>query len=162
MAKTAQLQIRLMPKDKARLKRLASAAGQDMSAYVLSRVFRPERDRFREIVRQLVRGDDHRYAFAELHDFLADLAPIEFRDAVAQPLPDGLSLFLGNYVAAMVEHAAMLKGVQPPSWVRDVAPLEEPAFGAPLKSVRIHLLRSSPVAFKRRNIFVDATVGARV
>jgi hypothetical protein len=46
--------------------------------------------------------------------------------------------------------------------VREVAPLEEPHFGAPLQSLRLHLLAASPVAFKRRNIFVDAAVGDRV
>ena len=162
MSKTAQLQIRVTPGEKARLKRLAAAAGQDVSGFVLSRLFRPGSDRFGEMLQHLVRGADQRYVLAELHDFLAGLAPMEFPEAVARPLPAGLSPFLRNYVAAMVEHAAMRNGVAAPSWVRDVAPLEDPAFGAPLKRLRMHLLRSAPVAFKRRNVFVDATVGARV
>lgn len=161
MPKTSQLQIRISPKDKARLKRLARQAGQDISAYVLECVFPPPADRFREILGHLSAGSDHRYALAELHDFLADLAPIEFAEAVAQSIPD-MSPFLTNYVAAMIEHAASAKRVPAPAWTRDVVPLEDPVFGTDLPSLRMHLLRSSPVAFKRRNIFVDATVGERV
>lgn len=161
MPKTSQLQIRISPKEKARLKRLARSAGQDISAYVLERVFPPSADRFGAILGQLAVGGDHRYALAELHDFLADLTPAGFADAVARPTPE-LPPFLMNYIAAMVEHAATAKGVPAPAWTRDVVPLDEPVFGADLESLRMHLLRSAPVAFKRRNIFVDATVGARV
>jgi hypothetical protein len=43
-----------------------------------------------------------------------------------------------------------------------VPPLDEPHFATPLRGLRLHLLRASPVAFKRRNIFVDSSVGDRV
>jgi hypothetical protein len=162
MAKTAQLQIRLTPAEKARLKRLAAAAGQDVSAYVLAHVLPAESMRFGEILRRLARGGDQRYVLAELHDFLADLAPTRFRQAVLQPVPVTLSPLLRNYVAAMVEHAAAGKDVRPPAWVDDVTPLAEPHFATHLTGLRLHLLRSAPVAFKRRNIFVDAAVGDRV
>jgi len=73
-----------------------------------------------------------------------------------------LSPLLGNYVAAMVEQAAAQKNVLPPKWVRDVAPLDQPFFASELASLRLHLLCSSPVPFKRRNIFVDSSIGARI
>jgi hypothetical protein len=41
-------------------------------------------------------------------------------------------------------------------------PLAEPYFATSLKSLREHLLVAAPIPFKRRNIFVDASVGARV
>jgi uncharacterized protein (DUF1778 family) len=162
MAKTAQLQIRVTPAQKARLRQLAAAAGQDVSAYVLDRVLPPAPDRFVGILRRLAREDDHRYALAELHDFVAALAPGQFADAVAPGMAERLSPLLRNYVAAMVEHAAARLGVHAPAWVDRVPPLEEPHFGAPLRSLRLHLLAAAPVAFKRRNIFVDAAVGDRV
>lgn len=65
-------------------------------------------------------------------------------------------------MAALVEQAADQKHVAPPAWVGDVAPLETPRFATELKSLRMHLLRSAPVPFKRRNIFVDTGVGIRV
>lgn len=118
--------------------------------------------RFEETVRALADAAETRYVLAELNDILAELAPVEFSDAVAHCDLAGLTLFLQNYVAAMVEHAATSKGVPPPSWTQAIEALEEPHFASPLRIHRLHLLRASPVAFKRRNIFVDASVGARV
>lgn len=38
----------------------------------------------------------------------------------------GLSPFLQSYVSAMVEESAYQKSQMPPSWVRDVPPLDTP------------------------------------
>lgn len=160
--KSQQLQVRVTPAQKTALKRLARHAGTDVSSYVLSRVLPPARSRFHEIARALRDEDGYRFALAELNDFLSGLAPAQFGDAVADVDLEGLSPFLRNYVAAMVEHASCQKGESPPSWVGDVEPLEEPHFAVPFSSLRLLLLRGSPVAFKRRNIFVDSTVGDRV
>jgi hypothetical protein len=156
--------IRVTPRQKAALRRLAREAGQDLSSYVLARVLPEARLRFGEIVRALRDGGDHRYALADLNDLLSRstgaqlmdgvvVAPAEFRDL----LP-----FLQNYVAAMVEQASQQRDVPPPAWSRDVPPLEEPYFATSLRSLRLHLLRQAPVPFKRRNLFVDSAVGARV
>lgn len=161
-AKSQQLQVRVAPHQKATLKRLASAAGLDVSAYVLARVLPPDQARFAGILHQLHHDADRRFALAELNDLLARCAPAQFADAVGRADLGAFAPLVQNYVAAMVEQAAAQKGVQPPAWVHDVAPLEEPHFGAPLQSLRLHLLRAAPVAFKRRNIFVDASVGDRV
>jgi hypothetical protein len=40
--------------------------------------------------------------------------------------------------------------------------LPQPVFGSELKALRLHLLTNSPPAFRRRNIFIDATLGDRV
>jgi hypothetical protein len=161
-SKTQQLQIRVSPRQKTALKRQAAAAGRDVSSYVLSRLVPPEQDRFTEILRALESDPDHRFALADLNDFLQACAPIAFSDAVARAGPGRLSPFLRNYVAAMVEQAAEQKGIAPPEWVEEVAPLETPWFATSLTSLRLHLLRSAPVPFKRRNLFVDSSVGARV
>ncbi len=160
--KTQQLQIRLTPEEKAALKRQARAAGCDVSRYVLSRLLPARGDRFAAILRAMHNAPDHRYPLAELNDLLHTCPAVAFTDAVSLANVSPLSPYLRNYVAAMVEQAAESKQVAPPSWVREVAPLESPAFAAPLESLRRHLLRSAPVPFKRRNIFVDAGVGARV
>lgn len=162
MRKTSQLQIRVTPAQKARLRHLAAAAGQDVSAYVLDRVLPAEGERFAAILRLLARGDDHRYALAELHDFLARLAAGQFASAVAVGPGERLSPLFRNYVAAMVEQAAERLGVPAPGWAGSVPPLGTPHFAVPLAGLRLHLLAASPVAFKRRNIFVDASVGDRV
>jgi hypothetical protein len=161
-AKTRQLQIRVSPREKASLERLARRAGQSVSSYVLARALPPERLRFAEILRALREEDQHPFALSELNDFLARLTPIEFQDAVGDVELEGLAPRVGNYVAAMVEHAASRIDVDPPSWTADVDPLEEPWFPVGFPRLRSYLLRVAPVAFKRRNIFVDSTVGDRV
>ncbi len=63
----------------------------------------------------------------------------------------------------MVKLAAHRRDVPPPAWVRDVEPMEtEPRFATPLAGLRLHLLRTAPVPFKRRNIFIDSSIGDRV
>lgn len=163
-AKSQQLQIRVTPAQKAALKRLAHSAGQDVSAYVLSRALPEPRLRFGEIVRALGDADEPRYALAALNDLLAGLPRGRLGGALGAPPPElwDLSPLLRNYVAAMVEQACDRAELPAPSWVRDVPPLEEPHFAVPLERLRLHLLRAAPVPFKRRNIFVDAGVGDRV
>lgn len=161
-AKSQQLQIRIAPAQKAALRRLARAAGLDVSSYVLARLLPPEQGRFAELLRRMGEEADRRFALAELHDFLRSCAPTQFPEAVAVADLRDLPAWLRNYVAAMVEQAAEQKGFAPPAWVREVTPLEAPHFATRLRSLRLHLLAAAPAAFKRRNIFVDAGIGARV
>jgi len=160
--KSEQLQIRVTREQKLALKQLARRAGVDVSSYVLSRALPEARSRIAEVLPALRQQRDYRYALAELNDLLSGLTSAQFEDAVADLEIEGLSAFLQNYVAAMVEHAANRKGTAPPKWVHSVVPLEEPYFAVSFARLRPHLLRSAPVAFKRRNIFVDSTVGDRV
>lgn len=161
MTKTEQLQIRVSPEQKATLQTLAAAAGRDVSSYVLDRLLPSLAGEFGELL-QALDGSNRRYALAELNDLLTNCPPILFRDVVADgsPLPD--DPYMQNYVAALVEQAAGLKGVAPPDWVQLVGPLSEPHFATPMRSLRMFLIRSAPVPFKRRNIFVDSGIGARV
>ena len=161
-AKTQQLQIRVTPEQKSALARLARRAGQDVSSFVLSRALPSAALRCGEILSALGDPDRWRFALAELNDLLTELAPRELAEVTGDADLGGLSPYLQNYVAAMVELAAHQKGVAPPDWVRDVRPLEEPHFATPLEGLRLHLLRASPVPFKRRNIFIDSSVGDRV
>jgi uncharacterized protein (DUF1778 family) len=161
--KSEYLQIRVTPRQKAALKRLAAAAGQDVSTYVLTRALPPAQRRFDELITALATGEDEpRYALAALNDLLSGLGREELKDGVRHAAVARLSPWLANYVAAMVDQACHAKGIHPPAWTSGVAPLETPWFAAPLKSLRLHLLSASPVAFRRRNLFVDATIGARV
>jgi len=160
--RSQQLQVRVTPEEKATLKRLARAAGLDVSSYVLARALPDARLRFETILAQLGDAPDARYVLAALNDFLTSISASELEEAAATADVTELSPFLANYVAAMVEQAAHLKGVAVPSWTAGVEPLVEPWFAAPLESLRLHLLRSSPVPFRRRNLFIDAALGARV
>jgi len=160
--KNEHLQIRVTARQKARLRRLARAAGTDVSAYVLARALPPSRARFEELLSLLGEEGDRRYVLAELNDFLSGLGADELEDAVADASLDHLSPFDQNYVAAMVDQACHLNAIRPPPWTVRIPPLEVPWFATPLEGLRLHLLRSSPVPFKRRNLFVDSAVGDRV
>jgi hypothetical protein len=134
----------------------------DLSAYVLLRALPPVQSQVGAILRSLRSNGRDRNALAELNDLLVGLTRTELGEAVADLGLEGLSPFCRNYVAAMVEVAAAQKGIAPPAWVRQIEPLEEPYFEGDLPGLRPYLLRVAPVGFRRRNIFVDATLGARV
>ncbi len=160
--KSEQVQIRVSPAQKAALKRYARIAGLEVSAYVILKALPPVRERMERIVKALSRDGRDRHALADLNDLLGRLTRAEFVDAVTNVDVNALSPFLGNYVAAMVELTASRKGVPPPRWARHIKPLAEPHFEGGLDRLRPYLIRVSPVAFRRRNIFVDATIGDRV
>jgi len=159
--KTAQLQIRLTAMQKRAIHRAAARAGLDMSAYVLGRVLSVPAAEFQGTVAACA-GPGSRLALAALNDLLSDHSVGELQEAIAAPPTAALTPQLANTVAAMVETACARRGIPLPPWTRDIAPLDEPVFGSALQSVRLHLLTSSPPAFRRRNLFVDSSLGDRV
>jgi hypothetical protein len=161
-AKTAQLQIRVSPAEKAAIQRAARRAGMDMSSFVLGRLLPAGTERFQQLTGACAAGADGRFALAELNSFLTGLGAGELREATASPLPAGLGALQANYIAAMVEYACAQRGIAPPDWTGTIAPLPDPEFGSGLASLRLYLLTHSPPPFRRRNIFIDASIGARV
>ena len=133
-----------------------------MSEWILGKVFPPSQTAFQHLVNALAASGQPSYVFAELLELLDPLAAEEFERAVAEPPQAELDLYWQNYLAATVEHAAAAKRARVPAWTRDVPPLAEPVFGSALLSLRMHLLLDSPPAFAARNLFIDASVGARV
>lgn len=160
--KSAQLQIRVTAQQKSAIQRLAKQAGMDMSGYVLSRVLSAPAARFRECVEASNIPTTASYGLAELNSFLSGLSAMELRDAVAVAPMLPASPYIANYIAAMVEYACQKKGTALPPWVSEVAPLTEPVFASALQSLRLHLLTHSPAPFRRRNIFIDSSLGDRV
>ena len=160
--KTAQLQIRVSPQEKAAIIRLAKRADMGISPWVLSKLLPPGQQSFQKLVDQLKRAVHPKYILAEIHDMLNAAAADEFELMVSQPPGSGLTDYLANYVAAMIEYTAVQKGRKAPIWTEKVAPLNVPVFGSDLKSLQLYLLTHSPPPFRRRNIFVDATVGRRI
>jgi hypothetical protein len=132
-----------------------------MSAHALDGAATAAR-RFAELLRAVAEEDEYRFALAELNDFLTGSPSSEFAEAVFGADLGDLSPHLQNYVAAMVELASQRKGVDPPPWTREIEPLDEPWFATDLPGLRLHLLRSAPLVFKRRNLFIDASIGDRV
>jgi len=162
VAKNAQLQIRVTDAQKSAIQHAAERAGMDMSTYVLNRLLPPAQSQFADRVAACVRNDTTRHALAELNSFLSALSPLELRDAVATAPAAKLSPYLANTIAAMVELGCALNNIPVPTWTREVPPLAEPVFGTNLLSLRLYLLTHSPAPFRRRNIFVDSSLGDRV
>jgi uncharacterized protein (DUF1778 family) len=163
--KSHQLQIRVTPNEKSAIRRLARAAGLDVSSYVLARALPATQGRLDGLLRALAEPHGRSYVLAELNDFLSAFSRPELAEAVGfvdRAVLEALPEYERNYVAAMVELACARKDRPPPAWTTEVRPLARPRFGTQLKSVRPHLLRASPVPFKRRNIFIDASIGDRV
>jgi mobilization protein NikA len=162
VSKHSQLQIRVSEEEKEAIRRAAERAGMDMSAYVLSRVLPAAALEFQACLQALSAAAAPSFALAELNTLLSSLGALELREVIAARPQIELPPFLANYVAAMVEVACAQRAVPLPAWTRAIVPLDEPAFGSALQSLRLHLLTHSPAAFRRRNIFVDSTLGDRV
>lgn len=162
--KTTQLQIRVSPSEKAAIQRYAEEAGLDVSTYVRMRALPEPRARFATLVAALAEADlDERpYVIGELNDLLSSLSGAELANAVESADAVSLEPYRANYLAAMVELACARAKLPPPPWTREVIPLPKPFFAVPFPGLRPHLLRASPVPFKRRNLFIDATLGDRV
>lgn len=162
--KSTQLQIRVSVGEKAALRTRANAAGLDLSSYVLARALPRPAGEFAELVSLLGRGDEQRtYILAALEDLLMPLPTAAFEDAVrAAPGLNTASAVSQNLVAAMVELAASWRDVPPPAWTLDVPSLDAPWFATELRSLRAYLIASSPVPFRRRNLFVEFGLGGRV
>lgn len=161
-SKSLQLQIRISPKEKETIVRYAKIAKMGLSEWVLSKALPPRQQAFQELLAQLNTASNPKYILAQIHDMLTAAGRDEFELMVARPPGVALADYLANYVAAMIEYTAVQKGRKAPSWIRQVPPLKVPAFGSDLKSLRLYLLTHSPPPFRRRNIFIDATVGQRV
>jgi len=61
------------------------------------------------------------------------------------------------YYAAVAEHLAFSYGLPVPAWTSSASRfLDRPFFPCGLDSLKATLIRESPIAFRRRMIFVDA------
>jgi len=99
------------------------------------------------------------YPLAELNDLLTGASA---EDIAALPQPSIDDPYRLNYVTAMVELAAHRAGIAPPLWTAGVEPLRAPVFIESSIALRAHLLTASPPPFRRRNIFIDSSLGDRV
>lgn len=133
-----------------------------MSAWIRSRLLSDKERTFAELVADSSKPSRRQGALAELNEFLFGLDPKDFTGAVSQGLPTHLGQYEANYIAAMVEVAAHQKKISPPKWTSSFSGLDTPVFGSSLAGLRLHLLASSPPPFRRRNIFIDSTLGDRV
>jgi hypothetical protein len=160
--RSSQLQIRVSAAQKAAIRGQARRAGLGMSEWVLSRVLPPAAETFQRLLRELSRAERPGLVLAAIHDLLAPLTAEELARAVSESPRVTLTPYWASYVAATVEVAAARVRSEAPAWTDEVPPLAEPVFGSSLESLRLHLLTRAPVPFRRRNIFIDSSIGDRV
>jgi len=160
-SKLSQLQIRISHLEKAAVQRAAKRAGMDMSSYVLSRLISVPAADFQKCI-AAAGGGKLSSGLAELNSLLTRLSSFELEHAVANAPAVVVSPFLANYVAAMVELACARREIAVPRWTVTVQPLDDPWFANTSTALRHYLLTSSPAPFRRRNIFIDSSLGSRV
>ncbi len=159
MAKTQQLQIRVSAAQKALLKKRAAAAGLDVSTFVLRRALVDLEAQLEDLLALLADEREPRTTLARISGLLGSLDSASFRELTAALDVSRLAPFHQNYLAAMAEYRANQLGLPAPRWTMGVPALGEPYFPAGTDRVRPYLMRAAPVVFKRRNLFVDASVG---
>ena len=155
------LQVRISATEKQRLVQRATAAGMDLSGFLLAPHRRDLSAQFLAVADELPGAPQPQLQYAELNDLLTSASGTELG---ALPRPefapgDDLS---ANLIAAMIELACGRCGCPPPAWTQLIAPMTVPYFASALRSLRPHLLRASPTPFRARNLFVDTTLGGRV
>ena len=161
-SKTEQLQIRVSASQKLAIKKQAERAQMSVSQWVLRKLLPSHGEVVKELIAELADSSEPDYAFAELLERVDSMGASEFEEVFSE-LPEApLSAYWQNYLAATVEHAAVLKNATVPAWTRDIAPLSKPVFGSSLESLKKHLLLNSPPPFSARNIFIDSNLGNRV
>jgi hypothetical protein len=160
-AKVEQLQIRVSRAEKAAISRAARKAGMDMSSYVLSRVMSVPAMRFQEHV-SAAAASEPSYGLAELNTLLTELPAADLKNAVAAAPAMALTPHISKCVAAMVELACSRRDIPIPAWTRAIPSLEDPWFGSSALALRQYLLTHSPAPFRRRNLFIDSSLGSRV
>lgn len=163
--RSTQLQIRVSPAQKKTIQAAARRAGRSMSEWILGRLLPSSADAFAAAIARLgatTRDPDRSFVFAEILDLLSRLSHEELAHAIENPPQRTLDPYWSNYLAATIEQAAAIRNVRVPDWIKKIPPLEAPAFGSELTSLRLHLLTASPAPFAARNIFIDTALGGRV
>jgi len=163
MVKSSQLQIRVSLEQKEQIRVRAAVAGEDVSKWVLKRLLPACTTKLQSIIDALGRGSSSRtHLLAELHDLLVNEESNQLSQGFEELDVSSLAPFEANYVAAMIETACTHRGIPPPRWLERIEPCAEPWFASDLKRLRLYLLTTSPPPFRKRNLFVDSTLGPRV
>lgn len=158
--KTQQLQLRVSAEQKAAIRLLASKEHQGMSQWILNKILpKPQKD-FLKILERLRDCQNHKersYILNDLNAFFLKLSKHDLVETVSEDYLSALNPLMANYISAMIEHVCVNAQIEPPKWLAQGLP--EPFFGSDLLSLRLYLLTVSPPSFRKRNIFIDATVG---
>jgi hypothetical protein len=102
-------------------------------------------------------GEVDSYLREFLDEFYVEKDPQERQAMLNEEPPLGDNVRENAYLAAVAEHLALRYQLEIPEWTLSQERfLKHPFFPAGLESLKATLLVESPVAFRRRMIFVDA------
>lgn len=160
--KSSHLQIRLTVAQKEAIRKASAAAGLEMTEWILKKIFPGPKVKFLLLLNALKLVEnkpDRRFVLNDLNAFLSGLDAHLLTEVVMDDPGLSFGALMENYVAAMVEEACVRQGCHPPQWSSECRGVKEPYFATAMSSLRLYLLCNAPVAFRKRNIFVDSTVG---
>jgi hypothetical protein len=101
------------------------------------------------------------FAVREFLDSWQVLDQASKRDAIHDE-PDRIGVVEDAYLAALAEHLAQMDGLSVPDWTEQPDRfLKSPFFAGGLQSLKATLLVESPLAFRRRLIFISANALSR-
>ncbi|MBN1961582.1 MAG: hypothetical protein JW841_11605 [Deltaproteobacteria bacterium] len=160
--KSTYLQLRVSQSEKRMIQRQAKNAKMTVSQWVLARIDPILRQEIQKLCISIGLSSQPSYLLAELNDLLSRMQRPEFERVFADIMRLPKSEILQNQIAAMIELTAHRLHAITPQWVCNIPPLTTPVFATKLKNLRLHLLLHSPPPFKKRNIFVDASIGERI
>lgn len=108
-------------------------------------------------------GEDLRFAVREFLDEYAVRGRDELRASALEPEPKPVDQRTDAYLAALAEHLARADDLQIPTWAADGRrSLDRMWFPGLAPGFRATALRESPVAFRRRGIFIPRGALERV
>lgn len=163
MSKSTWLQVRLTLEQKSELRTRAAAAGQEISGYVVERILGGAAPEFERLLQWMLRTPESHVPYAEFTDYLRTLPAARGAELATQPPSfPRLSRLQQNHVCAAIEQRAQLWSVRPPAWVLDVAALETPHYSGDLLSLRPYLTVVAPLVWRRRGIFTEGGLAARL
>jgi len=112
------------------------------------------------------RAEDLAHFGREFADWLHTLRTLPSRPRIAHAIAREPSILRARFpkgevadawLAAYAEHLAAQLGLNIPAWTNSPARItSQPWFATDIPSARARLLRDSPPAFKKRNVFTDA------
>ncbi len=157
--KSTHIQIRISPEQKNKIAKAASRKGVGMTTWVLEKLFPELSEKLEELIQELAKSKNSSFVFAEINDFLSALSSRELSQALENLNLEKLEVFEQNYLAAMIELACEKKSIACPEIT--TAELSSPWFATELESLKLYLLLNSPAPFRKRNIFIDSSIGDR-
>ena len=162
--KSEYIQIRVSEHEKKTIKTAAYEAGLDMSAYILGHLDIDLTSQWESLLANLQgsKSEDLHYPWAAIIDFLTPLNANQFQHLFQSAHKWALSPENLNYLAATVERKALNLGISAPKWLLDIPPCANPYFADETPKLKLYLLLHGDPVFRRRNIFIDSSIGGRI